>query len=76
MHPELHVWKCRFFSVYDKCLIVAVICDTILPYNILQRYDIGNCILVVPCFIILSRHTSLVLDGECYSVSLDSDLLV
>ena len=76
VHPEIYVWKCRCFSVYDECLIVAVICGTVLPYHILLRDDIVNCILAVPCVIIVSRHPSLVLDGECSSVSLDADLLV
>ena len=76
MHPELHVWKCRCVWLYDEFLIVSVICETVLPYHIIQRDDIGNFILAVLCVIIVSRHPSLVLDGKCSSVSLEADPLV
>ena len=65
VHHELHLWKCRLFSVHNECLIVSVVRDTILPYHILKRGDVGNCILDVPMAIIVSRHPSPVIDGEC-----------
>ena len=62
--------------MYDECLIVAGMCETVLPYHILQKDDIVNCIISVPCVIILSRHPIPLLDGEFSSVLLDTDLLV
>ena len=76
VNTELHVWKCICYSVYNEFLIAAVICDTVLPYHILQRDDIVNFIIAVPCVIVLYRRPSLVPDGECSYVFLDADFLI
>ena len=60
MHSELHIWFVLCFLVDYEHLVLTIISDPILLYDISQSYNIGYGSLAEPNVFVITRHLCLV----------------
>jgi hypothetical protein len=54
---DLHIRFALGLPVYNKHLIVTIICDTILLHKIAQSDDVGDCSCTEPNILVVARHS-------------------
>ena len=71
MHSELHIWfALRFLGDYEH-LVLTIIGDPILMYEVAQSNDVGDGSLAKPNVFVISRHFCRV--GRYYGIIIALD---
>ena len=70
VHLELHVGQVGTCSVDDEHLVVTVIRNLILLYQVPERYDIGYCELAEPNLFVISVDGGFMANLHCATITL------
>ena len=55
-HSELHIWFSLHFLVDYEHIVLTIIGDPILLYEVAQSYDVGDGSLDEPNIFVIARH--------------------
>ena len=70
VHTKFQIGLAKFFAVHDEPLFATVVRHEVLLNEILERYDVGNGLFVVPNIFVVAHHLCLVMDHHCSTVTL------
>ena len=69
VHYEFHIWFSLRFSVDNEHLVLTIICDPILLYDIDQSNNVGDGSLAESNVFVIARHFCLV--GHYHGITVD-----